>query len=166
VRLRQRWPSWQSEIWTPSSSSFPISPQLEKHPNADSSTLSRFLPHLLALWRQVSYNRDWFDFDPKVQESTNVAREASFFEAKAQHLCRTGVERRCWIIICRWQAVRLPQLVGPQRMRRRQKLQRVTKLFYVRRKYQTSTWRRLTFSTMTELETRDAARGWRGAVAP
>jgi hypothetical protein len=35
----------------------------------------------------------------EVQESTNVAREASFFEAKAQHLRSTGIERRCWIIM-------------------------------------------------------------------
>jgi hypothetical protein len=33
------------------------------------------------------------------QESTNVAREASFDEAKAQHQCSTGVERRRIVIV-------------------------------------------------------------------
>jgi hypothetical protein len=35
----------------------------------------------------------------EVQESTNVAREASFDEAKAQHQCSTGAERRRIVIV-------------------------------------------------------------------
>jgi SAM domain (Sterile alpha motif)/Adenylate and Guanylate cyclase catalytic domain len=47
----------------------------------------------------------------EIRESTNVAREASFDEAKAQHQCSTGAERRRIVIVpgkrsvCRnWQA--------------------------------------------------------------
>jgi hypothetical protein len=47
----------------------------------------------------VTVQSIWFDFLSEGQESINVAREASFDEAKAQHQCSTGVERRCWIVI-------------------------------------------------------------------
>jgi hypothetical protein len=38
-------------------------------------------------------------FLSELQESTDVAREASFDEAKAQHQCSTGVERRRIVIV-------------------------------------------------------------------
>jgi hypothetical protein len=63
----------------------------------------------------VTVQSIWFDFLSEGQESINVAREASFDEAKAQHQCSTGAERRR-IVIVPGQAERLPQSAGLQRM--------------------------------------------------
>ena len=49
-----------------------------------------------------------------------MSHAKQFDEAKAQHQCSTGVERRR-IVNCRWQAERLPQLAGLQRICRRRK---------------------------------------------
>jgi hypothetical protein len=47
------------------------------------------------------------------QESINVAREASFDEAKAQHQCSTGVERRRIVIVAgKWSVCRNWQASG------------------------------------------------------